>query len=246
MSEAERYLTLKREEGYRGMSFLHLFIAAYVHAVAMRPGINRFVAGQRVYSRDGIHVVMSAKRALSADASETMIKMVFEPTDTLFDVYRKVNEKVDSIMAEDGESAADRLAGTLLKIPGILLKFAIWLFNFLDYFDWLPRSLLSASPFHGSMALTDMSSLSAGPSFHHLYNFGNLPVYLSFGAKRREYEPDAGGLLTERKYVDYTAVLDERTCDGYYYSSAFKYFKHYINNPQLLEIPPEKVEQDVF
>ena len=84
------------------------------------------------------------------------------------------------------------------------------------------------------------------PIYHHPYNFGNLPVFLALGAKRRVVEFDKNGVPVERKYVDYKLVLDERTVDGFYYASSLKYIKYYLNNPTALEIAPEKVEEDVF
>lgn len=246
VSDIDRFLRDKRAEGYKGMGMLHLIIACYVRTVASRPALNRFIGGQRIYSRHNIEVVMAVKRNLSSDASETTIKVVFEPTDTIFDVYHKLNEKIDEIKADDGENNAEQTAGALLKIPGLFLKFCVWFLNFIDYFGWLPRSFLEVSPFHGSMIITDMGSLGIPPIYHHIYNFGNLPVFLSFGAKRHVIELDNTGQPVERKYIDYAAVLDERICDGFYYASSFKYLKYYLRNPQLLEVPPERVEEDVF
>ena len=54
------------------------------------------------------------------------------------------------------------------------------------------------------------------------------------------------GNLVQRKYIDFKAVTDERICDGYYYATSFKYFKKYLHNPELLEVPPEKVVEDLF
>ena len=111
---------------------------------------------------------------------------------------------------------------------------------------WLPLSLLEISPFHGSMILTDLGSLGIPPIYHHIYNFGTLPVFLAFGAKRRAVELDKEGKPVERKYIDYKVVTDERIVDGFYYATAFKYLKYYMKNPAALELPPEKVEEDIF
>jgi hypothetical protein len=246
VTETDRWLRQKREEGYKGLGFLHLFVATYVRIVAQRPALNRFISGQRIFARHDIEVVMTVKRALTSEADETTIKVVLDPTDTIFDVYRKLNEKIDEIKADSGENNTEQVASALFKLPGLVLKFAIWFFNLLDYFGLLPKSLMEASPFHGSMVITDLGSLGIPPVYHHLYNFGNLPVFLSFGAKRKAVELDKDGQPVERKYIDFTAVIDERICDGYYYATAFKYLKYYLNNPWLLETPPEKVEEDVF
>ena len=48
-----------------------------------------------------------------------------------------------------------------------------------------------------------------------------------------------------RKYIEIKAVTDERVCDGYYYASAFKLVKRYAENPELLEIKPEQVLEDI-
>lgn len=246
ISDAEKWFREKRLEGWKGMGMLHLFIAAYIRTVSQCPGLNRFIGGQKIFARRNIEVVLTVKRALTTEADETTIKVYFEPTDTIFDVYRKMNEKIGEIKANDGENNTEQVAGALSKIPGLILKFAIWLLNLLDYFDLLPQALLNASPFHGSMIITDLGSLGIPPIYHHLYNFGNLPLFIAFGAKRRMTELDKSGIPVERKYVDYKVVMDERTIDGSYYAMAFKYLKHYLRNPAALELPPESVKEDVF
>lgn len=246
ITETDRWLRQKRAEGYKGMGFLHLFVAAYVRIISQRPAINRFISGQRIFARHNIEVVLAVKRALTSDSDETTIKVVFDPTDTIFDVYRKLNEKIDEIKANGEENNTEQAASLLFKLPGLVLRFFIGLCNLLDYFGLLPKIALEVSPFHGSMIITDMGSLGIPPVFHHLYNFGNLPVFLSFGAKRKVVELDKDGQPVERKYIDFCATVDERICDGYYYATAFKYLKYYLINPWLLETPPEKVEEDVF
>ena len=246
VTEIDRYLRRKRAEGYKGMGMLYLMIAAYIRVIAMKPGINRFVSGQRIFARNNIEVVMAVKRGLAEDATETTIKVDFSPKDTIYDVYRKMNEKIDEIKANDGENNTEQVAGALCKLPRFLLRFALAVIRALDYYGLLPMSLLNASPFHGSMIVTDVASLGIPPIYHHLYNFGNLPVFLAFGAKRHALELDSEGRPVDRKYIDYTVVTDERICDGYYYASAFKYMKYYLRNPELLETPPEKVMEDVF
>ena len=70
VTEIDRWLREKRREGYKGMGIMHLFLAAYVRTVAFRPALNRFVAGQRVYARNNIEVLMTVKRSMSDDAEE--------------------------------------------------------------------------------------------------------------------------------------------------------------------------------
>ena len=246
VSEAESWLREKRRDGWKSIGMLHLFIAAYARTCAHCPGINRFISGQKIFARKNIQVVLTVKRAMSSDADETTIKVDLEPTDTVFDVYRKLGEKVEEIKANDGDNNTEQVAGALCKLPGLFLKFALWLINLLDYFDLLPQFVLDASPFHGSMVITDLGSLGIPPVYHHIYNFGNISTFVAFGAKHKAYEMDKTGVVVERKYIDYKVTMDERTVDGLYYANALKYLKYYLKNPAALELPPEQVNEDVF
>lgn len=246
ITNADRWFRKQRVNGYKGIGMLHLLIAAYVRACAYLPGLNRFVVGNRVYAHNDIEIVMAVKRSLSIDATETTIKVPFKPTDTIYDVYNKMNEAIDSVKSSDEENGTEEFANKFAALPRVIISFLIWLIRVADYFGLLPKRLLDVSPFHGSMIITDLGSLGIGPIYHHIYNFGTLPVFVSFGAKRHVHELDRHGNVVERKYVDGKFVLDERTVDGHYYASAFKLITRFIADPSLLEVPPQKVNEDIY
>ena len=243
ITEAERFLRQKRKNGCPGIGFLHLFVAAYVRVIAEYPGINRFVSGQRIYARSNILFIMTAKKQLKADAPETALKVVFDPHDTIDTVYAKLESDIQKIK-NNQSTESDDISGTLIKLPRLLLKFVIFILGLLDYFGKMPKSILDMSPFHGSVAITDLGSIGLPPIYHHLYDFGNLPIFISFGAKRKISVAD-GESSQQQKYIDYSIVMDERICDGFYFSQAFRLFKSILRNPQLLDSPPEKVVRDI-
>ena len=245
ITEAEKYLREKRTDGYPGIGFLHLFISAYIRMVSQYPAINRFSSGQRIYARYNIEYVMSIKKELKVSAPETSIKAIFDPRDTINDVYDKLNAEIRSVKSEGEATSTDDVAKLLMRMPRLLLKFTVFLLEVLDYFGKLPASLLKASPFHGSMIITDLGSIGTPPIFHHLYNFGNMPVFIAIGTKRRASEPKPDGTTAERKYLDFKLVLDERICDGFYFSQAYRMLKSVFRDPRMLEYPPETVVEDV-
>ncbi len=246
ISEVDRRLRRLRVEGYKGIGFLHFLIAAYIRIVSMLPGLNRYVAGRRIYAGNDITVVMTVKRALSIDATETSIKVHFEPTDTIFDVYRKMNEKIDEVKATEENNNTEDVADALARLPRFLLRLVIQILRILDYFDLLPQSLLEASPFHGSLIITDLGSLRIRPVFHHIYNFGTLPVFIAFGAKRHAYELDRHGNMVDHKYIDRKFTIDERTSDGHYWAQAFQAWRYIFQHPEILEQPPTRIVEDVY
>lgn len=241
----DRRLRAMRVGGCKGIGMLHFIIAAYVRCVSMLPAINRFSVGRRIYSRNNIEVVMTVKRTIALGAEETSIKVYFEPTDTIYDVYRKMNEKIEEIKTSDDNNNTEDVAEALCRLPRFLLRFALMVLRVMDYFGWLPQSLLDASPFHGSLIITDLGSLRIGPIYHHIYNFGTLPVFIAFGAKRHAYELDRHGQMVDNKYVDMKAVMDERITDGHYYSQFLQAMRYIFQHPELVETPPTKVVEDI-
>ena len=245
VSVVDRNLRRLRVDGYKGIGMLHFLIAAYIRCVSMLPAINRFVAGRRIYAHDDITVVMAVKRSLSVDATETTIKVHFQPTDTIFDVYRKLNEKIDEIKTSEEGNNTEEVAEALTRAPRFLLRLIIAALRVLDYFGLIPDSLIEASPFHGSMIITDMGSLRIGPVFHHIYNFGTLPVFIAFGAKHHAYEINRHGRVDDNKYVDCKFVIDERIADGHYYAQFLQAYRYIFQHPEILEKAPTRVIEDV-
>jgi len=90
-----------------------------------------------------------------------------------------------------------------------------------------------------------MGSLGIPPIYHHLYDFGNIPVFCSYGAKRTVNVLENDTAVTEKKYIDFTFVTDERICDGHYFASALKMMNDLFKNPSRLDSPPEVVKEDI-
>ena len=247
ISHIERYIRQKRKEGLKDFGLTHVLLAAYVRGLCKFPQLNRFISGQKVYSRgEDIQYCMVIKKEMTIDSPDTSIKVHLKRTDTAEDVYRKLNAAVDEVKkTAELDSGVDNLIGYLNLIPGLLLKFVVWLLKLLDYFGLLPKWLVELSPFHGSLFFTSMGSLGIPPIYHHLYDFGNLPVFGAFGCKRKAIEVTEDGSVVQRKYLDVKFVLDERIVDGYYYAAFFKHFRMILRHPEILDNVPEELAQDI-
>ena len=233
-------------DGYEGFSFLHIMLAAYVRTISQKPALNRFINGQRIYARNNIEVNMVIKKDLREDSPDTAISVIFEPDDTVIDVYEKFNAAVQKEKEkEDLDSGFDKTAGTLASLPRPILRLAVRLLFWMDYHGWIPKALTDLSPFHGSMIITSMGSLGIKPIYHHIYNFGNLPVFISYGVKRTEYKLKRDGSVEQRRMMDLKVVTDERICDGFYYASAFKLIRRFVERPAVLLKRPEQIIEDI-
>lgn len=244
IDNVDKYIKEKQAEGYKNISYMHVLIAAYIRTVSQRPALNRFIRGQRMYTRRNVEISLTIKKQMNLESPDTVVKVTLPPDATAVDVYEKLNRVVTDYRESPGGDF-DNTAKVLSYIPGLVLKFSIWFLNLLDYFGLLPSFLTGVSPFHCSFFITSMGSLGIPAIYHHLYDFGTCPVFCSFGTKKREYSLSDDGTVNKDKYIDVTFVLDERICDGYYYASSLRMIKSLIKNPWQLDVPPEQIVSDI-
>ena len=243
ITNIEHYLDKKRREGYTDMTLLHVLLAGYIRVVAERPGLNRFIAGQKIFARNKLECVMTIKKELSLASPDTCIKVEFDPRDNIYNVYKKFQKT--AIAAVNETTDFDDTARMLIKLPGLVLRSVVGLLRGLDYIGCLPKALLNVSPFHGSMIITSMGSLGIPAIYHHLYDFGNLPIFISYGSIFSADAIKRDGTRERHHFVTLKVVTDERICDGYYYASAFKRLKRYLQHPEILDETLESVVEDV-
>ncbi len=244
IEKLEKYMKEKQQSGMTNISMMHIMIAAYIRLVSQRPALNRFIRGQRIWTRKNVEVSLTIKKEMSLESPDTVVKITLPPDATLEQVYETLNHEIVSYRENPGGDFDDT-ARILTKLPGLLFKFTVATLRFLDYFGLMPKFIAKVSPFHCSYFITSMGSLGIPPIYHHLYDFGTCPVFFSFGAKRRAYELDSQGIVKKKSYLDFTFVLDERICDGYYYASSLRLLKNIIKNPYQLDEPPAEVIPDI-
>lgn len=240
-SKVEKYIKEKQAEDMPNLSLMHVMIAAYVRTVSQRPALNRFIRGQKIWTRKNVEISLTIKKEMLLDSPDTCVKITVPKNATLKDVYDALNAEIENYRNNPGGDF-DNTAKFLTYIPSLLLKFVVHTLKTMDYFGILPKFILKVSPFHCSYFVTSMGSLGIPPIYHHLYDFGTCPAFCSFGTKRRAYEMDAEGTVKKKSYIDFSFVLDERICDGYYYASALKLIKSILKNPEQLDEVPEVIE----
>ena len=240
----EAWLKEKRRAGDENMAVLHVVLAAYVRMLALRPAMNRFVAGRFIYARNNIDIILSPGGSGGADAGSLDFTVRFQPGDTVADVYRKIGARSENLKADQSADKLERVAATLVKTPRFILRAAIGVLRWLDSHGWLPTSLTDKSPWHGSAFISDEGAFHLPPVRRSLNELGALPVTISLGRVRTGLEADKTGQVTEHKYLDYAVTYDCRVADSAYIGSAFRYFRYFLSNPDALEFPPDRINED--
>lgn len=240
----DKYIREKKEAGLREFSFMHVLLAAYVRTVSRLPALNRFIAGRELYAKNYIDIAITIKKEMKLESPDTVIKIFPEPDMVCEEIYTIMQDEITKYRNEP-ENEVDSMSRVLSHLPRFLMRAVVGLLKCLDYFRLLPNSLLRMSPFHCSMVLTSIGSLGVPVVYHHLYDFGNCPFFIAFGAKRHKYETDSDGNVKKNNFIDLRFTCDERICDGYCYAAAFRILKKYLKNPWLLDTRPEEIAEDI-
>lgn len=243
LEEPNKLIRELRKEGHK-IGFLHILMASMIRTISQKPKINRFISGKKAYARNEIVFSLAVKKNMSPDSEETIIKLVFKPEATIYDVIGELNKKIEGNKGVTEKNETDKVAKLMSFFPSFGIGIIMSMFRFLDNHRMLPKSLINASPFHTSCFITDLGSLGIRPVYHHLYNFGTTTIFIAFGTRSRESKIEKDLNVINKKAIDLRIVVDERVVDGYYFASAIKYAKDIMSNPIELLQPPKNVVFD--
>ena len=229
------YLAEKRKQGIN-ISHMAVVLAAGVRTLKEFPELNRFVVNKKIYQRNEIAVGMVVLKAGQVDHG-TISKMYFDENNTIFEVNDIINKYVEENRESPENNSTEKMIKFLLSVPGIL-PVGIAVFKWLDKHGLLPKSIIDISPFHMSFGITNLASIRTNHIFHHCYEFGTTSLFMAMG-NTREVPKRKGDEIEFEKCMPIGFVMDERIASGSYFAMAFRKMRHYLRNPELLELPPE-------
>lgn len=238
-----RYIARKAQEGHK-ISFMQLIAAAYVRAVSQHPEINRFIFNKQYYSRNNCSISYAVlKDPQDFNSPEVTVRIQFDLTDTVFDVCDRMNDAVEKARATEDGDFVIRLAKAVLKIPG-LTTLIVALVKLLDRYGLAPKALLGDLPFYSGLFVSNNASIGLHHVWHHIYNFGNVSLFMILGTVVKEAVADAEGKTRMRRMLPLGITADERICSGAHYAAFFADVMHFLAEPEVLEVPPENVRFD--
>lgn len=235
-----RYIVAQGANGNR-FTFMELVIAAYVRAVSELPEINRFVSNKRLYARTQLTVsfVLLKDTSVPDAIEENTVKCYFDPRDTIYDVAERVKDAIEKNKKEEADNSTMKVAKLLLN--PVLANTVVAVARFLDRYGIMPKYILDASPFHTSLFITNMASIGMPSVNHHIYNFGTTTLFGSIGAVERTVQMGPDGKPVRKRMLPIGITADERVCAGAMYARMVDRIMKYMNDPALLESPPDYV-----
>lgn len=235
-----KYIRRKKDEGYT-FSHLAVVLAAYIRTIADYPFLNRFVVNKTLYARKEVAIGMVVLKP--GETEGTMNKMFFKPEMTIFEIQKVLDDYINTNRGAGKTNSTDRLMAFMLSIPG-LARVGVNFIKFLDWLGWLPKAIIDASPFHCTMTITNLASIGTNYIFHHVYNFGTTSMIMAMGNTREDPVKRHGEIVFE-KVIPIGLVMDERIAEGVQFAMACRRLQSILQNPEILEQPPEEVKEDI-
>jgi hypothetical protein len=217
----------------RAISIFHLVLYALGIGFTEFPRLNRFVSGSRLYQRHGVWLAFSAKTRLDHDAPIFTVKMPFdagEPVESMVD-------RVQSMVTEGRsgrESATDREVRFFLRLPAPLLRLGVRVMRWLDARNLLPPSLIGSDPLYASVFVANLGSVGLDAAFHHLYEYGSIPIFVTLGCPKRIPMVLSDGSVGSREVFMLRYTYDERIEDGFYAARALERVSALLEDPDQL------------
>lgn len=217
----------------RRVTLFHLVLQGIGVALTEFPRLNRFVAGSRLYDRRGIWLAFSAKQRMERDAPIFTAKIEFRAGEPL-------PAMVDRLLAILGEgrsgheTAADREIKGFLRLPGPLLRLAVRAQRVLDGWNLLPAALMKDDPLYASAFVANLGSVGLEAAYHHLYDYGTTPIFVTMGRTHRTPLVREDGTVTSHEVFTLRYTYDERVEDGFYAARALERLAACLASPAEL------------
>ncbi len=223
-------------------TLFHAIMTALAKTMVERPQMNRFVIGRRVYQKHDMTFAFVIKREFKDDSSEEIAIIHLRPEDTLTTISQQIQDEVRKMRQAAKEDDVKRHGivnwfNYLMNMPRILLRSMVRFLGWLDYHGWLPKFVLDLDPMHSSVFVSNLGSLGIDAPFHHLYEWGTTPIFMTIGISEKKPLVSPRGQMQICDVVNIAFTIDERISDGFYFARSLKRFKQLLEHPEELDLP---------
>ena len=229
LSKTSPWIEEFNAKGQGRISVFHVVLAAIARTLHERPRLNRFVSGRSVYQRDGVWMSFAAKKGMNDDAPLSTIKRKFPEGESFTAFVESLRGDIE-LARSNKKSRVDKELKLAFKLPAPVLGMGVHLLEALDRRNLAPRALLADDPMYTSAFISNLGSLKIDAAYHHLYEHGNCPLFITVGKveKRPAVEGDQ---VVARESVQLRYSYDERIEDGFYCARSIRRIEVLVADP---------------
>ncbi|MBY8999549.1 MAG: 2-oxo acid dehydrogenase subunit E2 [Candidatus Heimdallarchaeota archaeon] len=238
----EKYNKGRKDEDK--LTLFQIYLAAGVRAVTLRPKINRFVSGRRLWQRNQILFSFVVKKEKTEDGEEINAMIEFDPFDTLETVQKTASHHLyESRFGANKNEQDVKFWGSK---PRWVIRFMFWLLRWTDERNIPIYAFTKDIPMWSTLFLAHLGSIGVDAVYHHLFELGTTGLLITFGKMHKSQIINENSDEIEiRKVMDLKISIDDRIAPGSYTGPTINLFKDLIENPEPLLIPPELSDEQL-
>lgn len=221
-------------------TFFHVICAALIKAFVLRPKLNRFYAGKRLYQRNDFSISFIVKKQFNDKSDEAIAIIKADPESdipAIEQIHSQVEKICTTVRKENKQDGTTDIMDVLVKMPRPILSFVMNFLSWLDFHGWYPDALAKEDPYFSSIFVSNLGSIKLHASYHHLANWGTNSFFVVVGEKKPTPFCKEDGSVEVKEALDLGITVDERIADGYYYSRSVALVRKLLENPKLLDLP---------
>jgi hypothetical protein len=214
--------------GHR-ISLFPLLLLAISETLHERKRLNRFVSGQRLYQRNEVQISFAAQKSMDDAHPITTVKRSFPQGQSISEAVGLLRGDIKAARGEE-LSPIDKELRFFLALPRPVLAVAARLLKWLDFNNMAPAALIKDDPMFCSVFVANLGSVKLDAAYHHLYEYGNCPLFCVVGKTQQALRiVDGEPVVREIAVLKWT--LDERVEDGLYCTSSLELLRKRMENP---------------
>lgn len=228
-------------------TWFHAITAALSKTILLRPKLNWFISGDRLYARRDIVAAFNVKRKFADEGEEAVAKFILDPEGEgpMEQVHSYVRDFVTDVRVHDKVEGATEEMDVFRKLPRFVLRIVFWALRRLEYYGYYPKSLQKVDPMYASVYISNLGSIKMSANYHHIYEWGTISFFTVISEKQKEPSFLADGSYEMRDSIKLALTIDERIADGYYFAKSMRLLRHLLQHPELLDLAPgEPVEYE--
>ena len=221
-------------------TFFHVICAALIKAFVLRPKLNRFYAGKRLYQRNDFSITFIVKKQFNDQSDEAIAIIKADPESpvpAIEQIHSEVERICTTVRKENKKDGTTDIIDDLVKLPRPILSTIMNFLSWLDFHGWYPDALAKEDPYFSSIFVSNLGSIKLHANYHHLANWGTNSFFVVVGEKKPTPFCREDGSVEVKEALDLGITVDERIADGYYYSRSVALVRKLLENPKLLDLP---------
>jgi pyruvate dehydrogenase E2 component (dihydrolipoamide acetyltransferase) len=234
VTELEKFIAEKRKNGLK-ITLTHIIVLTIARALQQEvPELNTYVKRGNIKKRDRVDAMVSV---LLQGGQMGSVKIENADTITLEELAAEMSEKIRNSRHGD-ENKTMQTKNLLSSIPW---PFRTWLFRLYKLFtiSWgisIPFLGLSTDSF-GSFVVSNIGSIGLDMGYPSLLPSSNVSIVMIMGAVYKK-PVVVNNEIVIRRIMSLGAALDHRVVDASHGGKLFRFIKHIVKNPHILDDKP--------